>query len=262
MVSRQPAVAGKYYPASPSQLTQSLDLFFQDVDRRTDALGVVAPHAGYPFSGQVAAYSYASVSPDFDGTFLIFGPSHAGSETCTSVIPWKTPLGTTEIDVDLAESLDIPVDETAHRYEHSIEVQLPFIQYLFPESRIVPVMIGDQSLPSVMKIADLVDSALVARDNKVRFVASSDFSHYVPDTWARHYDLLAISALEDLNISEFYQIIMEHNITACGFGPIGIMAELCRRQGAEHASLLKYITSGDITGDLSAVVGYAAIAVI
>jgi AmmeMemoRadiSam system protein B len=252
-----------FYPRDPSHLEQLLETFYGsagEVDGR--ALGIVSPHAGYIYSGAVAASSFARISSDFAGTFVVIGPSHRGYLTCTSVIPWETPLGIVDIDTQFAQALGIGVDEVSHRSEHSIEVQMPFIKYRFPRARVVPVMMGEQAEASAGRLAGQILAAVRVTGREVRVVASSDFSHYVPDRVARTGDNAAIGALFTLDIPAFYRRIEELSVSACGYGPIAAMCLACRGLGATRAELIRYATSGDVTGDTDQVVGYAAIAVI
>ncbi|MDT8357681.1 MAG: MEMO1 family protein [Methanomicrobiaceae archaeon] len=261
-MERMPSVAGMFYPGNPEKLRQTLEAFFEGVEVTGNALGIVSPHAGYVYSGKVATDAFAALPRNFSGTIIIIGPSHAGYSTSASSRPWKTPLGTVEVDRELLEFIDIPVDELSHRDEHSIEVQLPFVQYHAPEARIVPIMMGNQRWESADLLAVKIAGAVERLGHDVRIVASSDFSHYVPEEEARERDLYAIDALTTLDTAEFFRRIMERRVSACGYGPITAMVEACKRLGAERGELLRYTTSAEATGDTSQVVGYAAIAVI
>jgi AmmeMemoRadiSam system protein B len=250
-----------FYPRDPNHLEQLLEKYLSGKDRGSDAAGIVAPHAGYPYSGEVAGTAYGAIPGSFGGTFVLIGPSHRGYQTCISRLSWETPLGIVDNDPELADFLDIEADEVSHRDEHSLEVQVPFIKYRFPRARILPVLMGDQDYGS----ADLIAGKLVGAVKKsgrddVRFVASSDFSHYVPVEQARTNDRYAIEALKDLDIREFYRRVAEKRVSACGVGPIAAACLACRARGAARGELLAYATSGDITGDPT-VVGYGAIAV-
>jgi len=252
-----------FYPADPASLREMVAGFFARVDRGGDtALGVVSPHAGYVYSGQIAAYAYSSFGSDFDGTFVIIGPSHSGFSTCASAIPWETPLGIAPVDDEFIRYLDLTVDEFSHRDEHSIEVQIPFIQHRFPEAKIAPIMMGEQSLASALHLAEKITVAAEKTGNPIRIVASSDFSHYIPDETAKRQDLYAIEALETLDVEEFFRRIWEEGVSACGYGPIASMVTACRAAGARSGRLVRYGTSAEVSGDYSQVVGYAAIAVI
>ncbi|MEI7434535.1 MAG: MEMO1 family protein [Methanomicrobiales archaeon] len=262
MKMRPCAVSGMFYPGDPDHLEQLLAKFFSDAGNSRNSKGVVVPHAGYIYSGRVAALSYASINPGFSGTFILVGPSHPGFETCISMVPWETPLGIVDNDTELGEALNIDPDEISHLEEHSLEVQVPFIKYRFPRARITPVMMGRQDYRSAMVLSEQITSAVKRTGRDVRIIASSDFSHYVPSDVARNNDLYAIEALNTFDIPEFYRRIGERNITVCGYGPISAMLLACQMDGGRKAELIHYATSGDITGDNSAVVGYAALAVI
>lgn len=262
MKMRACAVAGMFYPREPNHLEQLLTRFFASAGEPVGALGIVAPHAGYIYSGEVAAWAYAAIPPDFSGTFVVVGPSHRGYMTAASSVSWETPLGVIDTDTAFVEALDIETDEFSHSDEHSLEVQMPFIKFRFPRARIVPVMMGGQDEESANLVGRKITAAIRATKRDVRIVASSDFSHYVPEALARENDLYAIESLKSLDTGEFFMRIDKRKVSACGFGPIAAMVEACRAMGATQGRLLRYATSGDITGDRSEVVGYAAIAVI
>lgn len=264
MKSRACSVAGMFYPAEPDYLKQILSEFFQEFpEPDEDAAGVVSPHAGYVYSGRRAAQAFAAIRKDFEGTFLVIGPSHHGFPTCISKIAWDTPLGPVEADTDLAAYIDLPVDERAMSFgnENSLEVQVPFIRFRFPRSRIVPVMMGHQTPDEVMRVAGIIGAALEKYQGLVKIVASSDFSHYVPHEKAVRDDQYAIEALKRMDVVEFLTRIRDHHITACGYGPIGCMIEVLRGLGRTRCDLLGYSTSGEVSGDYKQVVGYAALAV-
>jgi AmmeMemoRadiSam system protein B len=250
-----------FYPRDPSHLEQLLETFFGDIRPEASPIGIVSPHAGYVYSGKVAAHAFGAIDPDFSGTFVLIGPSHRGYLSSVSEIPWETPLGIVDTDREFVRALDIETDEFSHRDEHSLEVQVPFIKYRFPRARIAPVMMGQQDLTSARRLGERIVAAVRGTKREVRIVASSDFSHYVPAEKAIADDLYAIEPLKTLDTGEFYRRIGERGVTACGYGPIAAMVSACSSLGATTARLLRYATSGDVTGDNKAVVGYAAIAV-
>ena len=262
MDMRPCSVAGMFYPAEPRHLEQLLETFFQRKAPGVTSRGIVSPHAGYVYSGETSACAFSTIPPDFDGTFAVIGPSHRGYMTSASAVPWETPLGVVDVDTKFVDALDIPIDEASHRGEHSIEVQMPFIKYRFPRARVAPIMMGDQGYEAAADLAEQVLRAIRQTGRNVRIVASSDFSHYVPDKTARQQDLYAIDALKTLDVPEFYRRLHETGATVCGYGPIAAMCIACRSLGAERGELLRYTTSGDVTGDINQVVGYAAIAVV
>ncbi len=262
MKMRTCAVAGMFYPREPSHLEQLLEKFFTGVKPEGNPLGIVSPHAGYIYSGQVAATAFGAIPPGFSGTFVVIGPSHRGYINCVSEMPWETPLGVVDTDDEFVRSLDIETDELSHRDEHSLEVQIPFIKYRFPRARIAPVMMGQQDYASAMRLAEKLFHAIRQTKRDIKIVASSDFSHYVEKEKAQTDDLWAIDPLLTLDTKEFYRRIEERRITTCGYGPITAMVAACTRLGASTAKLIRYATSGDVTGDFKEVVGYASIAVI
>ncbi|HUK38022.1 MAG TPA: AmmeMemoRadiSam system protein B [Methanomicrobiales archaeon] len=261
MKVRPCSVAGQFYPRDPHHLEQLVAGYLKGRGPLDGVTGVVSPHAGYQYSGAVAGEAFGAIDPGFSGTFVVVGPSHRGFLTCTSAIPWETPLGIVDVDADFIGELGIEVDEFSHRGEHSLEVQMPFIKYRFPRARIAPVMMGDQGQRSAADLAEKVVKAKRRTGREIRFVASSDFSHYVPAEVARKDDLYAIGALENLDTAEFYRRVAEKGVSACGYGPIAALCLAGKDAGAAKGRLLDYRTSGDVTGDLGEVVGYAAIAV-
>jgi AmmeMemoRadiSam system protein B len=253
-----------FYPREPNHLEQLLTRFFEGTASlsATGAKGIVSPHAGYIYSGAVAARAYAAIGETFSGTIVVIGPSHRGFLTAASKIPWESPLGVVDTDTAFIDALDIDVDEFVHAGEHSIEVQVPFIKYRFPRARIAPVMMGEQDEANALALAGKIVTAARSLNRDIRIVASSDFSHYIPEKTARDQDVYAIKALESLDTGEFYRRIASRDVSACGYGPIAAMVSACRSLGATEGRLLSYATSGEVTGDLDEVVGYAAIAVI
>ena len=263
MKIRPSTVAGMFYPADPVQLNRVLDRFFSQVSPAGGALGIVSPHAGYIYSGQTAAHAFAEIDREFNGTFLIIGPSHRGFPSCTSLITWGTPLGEVRVNSELVSLIDLPVDDEAMVYgnENSIEVQVPFIQFRFPECPIAPIMMGHQTMDEIIRLADIIGSALDKYSGDVRIVASSDFSHYVSHEKAKHDDLYAIEPITHMDVKEFYSRIQKHRITACGYGPISVMVEILKKRGGTRCDLVSYTTSAEASGDYHQVVGYAALAV-
>ncbi len=172
------------------------------------------------------------MDPEFSGTFVVVGPSHRGYLTCASAIPWETPVGIVDVDTAFVEELGIEVDEFSHQGEHSLEVQMPFIRYRFPRARVAPVMMGDQSPQSAADLAGKIGKARKKTGREIRIVASSDFSHYVPEGVARSNDLYAIEALKDLDTGEFYRRVGERGVSACGYGPIATLCLAGREMGA------------------------------
>ncbi len=263
---RKPAVAGQFYPLNSKNLENKLKQYFEGLEiRERNILGAVCPHAGYVYSGRVAAHVYA-VLPKAD-TYVIFGPNHTGygSPVSLSIDTWETTLGTLEVDHELAEGLRgsiIDTDELGHRYEHSIEVQLPFLQYRFDQDfKILPICLSMQDEETVTEVGNLIANLVSESRKKVVFIASSDFTHYQPANIAREIDNEIIEAILDLDISEIYEKLYKRNASVCGYGPISAMLTASKKLGANRAELLKYSNSGEVSGDMDAVVGYAAIIV-
>lgn len=263
MKSRACTVAGMFYPAEPDRLKLLLSSLFQGFSGTGSAEGIVSPHAGYVYSGKTAALAYCAIDSSFDGTFLVIGPSHRGFATCISAIPWDTPIGQVMPDTELARLIDLPVDEQAMSYgnENSLEVQIPFIKFRFPSSKIVTVMMGRQDISEIERVSGIIIKALLEYSGKVKIVASSDFSHYVTHEKAALDDRYAIDALLQMDIPEFLMRIQSRKITACGYGPVACMMQIVKSRGAKRCELLGYTTSGEVSGDYNQVVGYAALAV-
>jgi AmmeMemoRadiSam system protein B len=261
---RRPVVAGQFYRSDPEGLRSQLKAYFDvPVHKEESARGGVVPHAGYVYSGQVAAHVYAELP--LAETYVLIGPNHhaIGSTIALSQETWSTPLGNLEVDEEIVDDLSksMDVDETAHQYEHSIEVQLPFLQYRFKDFKIVPICIGLQDEKTAKEVS--VDLANALRDREdVVVLASSDFTHYESDKSARENDNLVIEAIIDLDTSKLYSRIYEHHISVCGYGPIAVTMETTKALGAEKGKLLKYATSGDVSGDMSSVVGYSGIVIV
>lgn len=261
---RQPAVAGQFYPLRPEYLEKELKRCFEGMEiRERNVFGAVCPHAGYVYSGKVAAHVYAALPAA--NTYVLFGPNHTGygSPISISTDTWKTPLGTVEVDVELADMFlgsIVDIDELGHRYEHSIEVQLPFLQYRFEKDfKILPICMGMQDEETAVEVGDLVSDFVSKSGKKVVCIASSDFTHYQPAELAREKDAEIIEAILGLDVSGMYDRLYRRNASVCGYGPIAAMLTASRKLGGNRATLLNYSNSGDVSGDLDAVVGYAAI---
>lgn len=262
---RTPAVAGQFYPSSKKDLARELSHCFAGVPaKERRVLGAVVPHAGYIYSGNTAAYVYSSL-PVVD-TFILVGPNHTGygSPVSVSSDSWSTPLGEVKADIEFIKALPkriIDPDDAAHKYEHSIEVQLPFLQHMFHDFKIVPVCLGMQDEETAIEVGQEIAEAVRKADKRCVIIASSDFTHFKPDNVARDDDAYCIKAILDLDVPEFYRRLFERTASVCGYGPIAAMLTATKELGARNAALLKYSTSGDTTGDFTSVVGYAGIVV-
>lgn len=275
---RRPTQAGAFYEGNAESLKRQIrNCFLHELGpgkipevKKTgprQIVGLICPHAGYMFSGPVAAHAYFRLASDGKpDVVVLFGPNHTGYGSALAVVNegfWRTPLGDVEVDVETAdrmvhESKIIDVDDSAHRFEHSIEVQLPFLQFLYgSEFKIVPICFLMQDLPSAKEVGQAVAKAV--RDKTAVIIASSDMTHYEPQEKAAEKDKLALEAVETMDEAKFNSIIEANQISACGFGPITALITASKILGAREAKLLCYKTSGDITGDYSSVVGYASV---
>jgi hypothetical protein len=219
------------------------------------------------YSGPVAAHAYYELALDGQpDVVVLFGPNHSGYGGALAVMNegfWRTPLGDVEIDSELAnqvvrESRIIDVDDSAHRFEHSIEVQLPFLQYLYgSDFKIVPICFLMQDLSSAREVGQAVAKVLAGKNGVI--IASSDMTHYEPQESAERKDKLVFEAVEAMDEAKLYSVIETHRVSACGYGPIAALMTAAKILGAKEAKLLCHKTSGDVIGDYSSVVGYAAV---
>jgi AmmeMemoRadiSam system protein B len=231
-------------------------------------VGIVVPHAGYDYSGPVAANSYFQLgSSGLRESVIILGPNHTGYGSGVSTMTdgqWATPLGEVPLDKSLASSITrfsslIDVEEEAHKREHSIEVQLPFLQFIYPRRfKFVPICMMLQDLETSTEIGDAIAKA--SAETGAMLIASSDWTHYEPYESARKKDMEAIGAVLEMDEKKFQDVIEEKNVSACGYGPVTAVLHACQILGAKQAKLLSYQTSGNTGGDKRSVVGYAAIA--
>ena len=272
---RQPAVAGQFYRGSPSALRDQVERFMETEAKKVKALGIVAPHAGLVYSGSVAGAVYSRI--ELPGTFVLIGPNHTGLGAPVSLMAngsWQTPLGTVRINEELAaavlsKSRRIHDDTMAHLQEHSLEVQLPFIQYLKKEFTIVPIQMMDTRLETCVELGNAIAQAIAECEVRsaeykaggTLIVASSDMSHYVSAETAKKKDHAAIKRILELDAPGLYNTVRDENISMCGYGPAVAMLTACKILGATKAELVKYTNSGDVSGDYDQVVGYAGIVV-
>lgn len=264
---RRPAVAGQFYPRHPRELAEELEAAFRGAGpvETLPIRGAVVPHAGYMYSGSVAAEVYARL-PERE-TYVLLGPNHhgLGLPVALSMEPWMTPLGVVECDRDLADLLlgsIIEVDESAHLYEHSLEVQIPFLQARFSGFKILPISMGLQDEETAVEVGEAVGEAARELGRDCTIIASSDLTHYEPQEDARRKDAQVIEAILRMDVPVVYRTVYALNLTSCGYGPISAAITASRILGAETGRLLRYSTSGDVIGDYSQVVGYGAIAFI
>jgi len=294
---RHAAVAGQFYKGSPDSLRKQVQAFTDPAAKKTKALGIVSPHAGLIYSGAVAGAVYSRI--ELPNTLVLIGPNHTGLGTAVSLMSkgiWETPLGSVAIDEPLAASIlagssRIREDSLAHLHEHSLEVQLPFIQYLKKDCKIVPIQMLDTRLDTCLEVGRAIGEAIKVRSQEsgVRsqkseqekyrkaegnyelrtpntelplIVASSDMSHYEQAAVAKEKDFKAIQKILDLDPEGLYSVVKEYGITMCGYGPAVAMLVACKLLGATKAELVKYANSGEVSGDYDQVVGYAGIVVL
>ena len=275
---RRPTVASQFYESDAEALKAQISCCFLDRlgpqklprvnfhSHPRNVVGLICPHAGYRYSGPVAAHGFYELALDGKpDSVVLLGPNHTGFGSALSLMRegiWRTPLGDVEVDSKLADNIlhetqIVDVDEVAHRFEHSIEVQLPFLQFLYGnEFKIVPISFLMQDYDSAIEVGRALVEALDATNAVV--VASSDLTHYEPAELAAAKDQAALKAVVDLDEKLFYQTIETQRITACGYGPIASLLAYVKGVNAK-ATLLSYHNSGDVTGDYSSVVGYASV---
>jgi len=272
---REPAVSGIFYPKDPNELDTNLQSLFKDPNFGPGKLppsssneriyGMVCPHAGYMYSGAVAANGYYEVSSSKFESAIIIGPNHYGLGSDIALMnngSWKTPLGEISIDTELSHEIYqncniVNVDELAHSRDHCIEVQLPFLQYIREEFKIVPIILINQDKNTSLKLSNGIYE--VIKNKNFLLIASSDLTHYESNSQAHEKDNLLISSILSLDIEAFYSVLFSFNVTACGYGAIATVMEISKKLGAKKGKLLKYATSGDIAGDTKSVVGYSSI---
>jgi AmmeMemoRadiSam system protein B len=275
MKTRRPAVSGMFYAGTAGELKEQIEWCYKHelgpgtiprVNSRglREIVAIVVPHAGYYYSGPVAAHAYKELAEDgiFD-TAVILGPNHTGYGYPVSLWAgggWSTPLGEVEVNKKLAQRLlgdVIKADETAHIHEHSIEVQLPWLQYLYGKVKIVPITMLAQDIET----ARIVGKSIGQAGDNLIVIASSDFTHYEPHSVAMEKDSSVIEAIIALDEEELYERCERLGCTMCGYGPVAAAIVASKEMKGKKASLLKYATSGDTSGDFSRVVGYGSIVI-
>lgn len=272
MQVRTPAVAGAFYPDNKEKLKDSIrNCFLHELGPGKippscgeKILGAICPHAGYMYSGPVACHSFYAMSSSAPELFIIVGPNHwslgrdfATASDCT----WSTPLGEVKVDTTVARRLSeiscIKADLFSHTKEHSIEVMLPILQEFFEDFEIVPISLISQDIESASAVGTAMADVAKTRDTTI--IGSSDFTHYEPNDFAHKQDRALIEPILRLDVDEFYDILDKKKVSACGYGAIASTMIACKKLGASKGRLLRYATSGDVTGDTNSVVGYASI---
>lgn len=279
LMNRKPAAAGRFYESNPEALRQQITECFREErgpgevpdvqDGEGDIKGCIVPHAGYPFSGAIAAHAYAAAATDgMPRRFIILGPNHTGYGALVAMMSqgaWDTPLGSVPLDADAGKALSDVADEdrVAHMQEHSIEVHLPFLQFLREDVTFLPVCLARQDRATAEALGDAIAGVDALP------IASTDFSHagmgygqrppsgMTAHEWARQQDEKAIDAIRSMDISDFLDTVRRENISMCGYGAVAAVMHAAREKGATTAELLAYRTSYEVH-PASSCVGYAA----
>ena len=266
-MKREPAVAHQFYPGDPATLKSTLERLIPSTATKQKALAVVSPHAGYIYSGSVAGETFAAVEIPQD--IVLLGPNHHGYGAPVSLMhtgSWNMPLGEVQINTILAQTLLaqtdlIEPDTLAHRFEHSLEVQVPFLQYFRPDMTLTPMVISHLSFKACQEVGETLAEAIRKYNKPVLIVASSDMTHYESRESATAKDSLAIHRLEALDPEGLYNTVLDKGITMCGIMPTTIALVAALRLGATQARLIRYTDSGEASGDTNQVVGYAGMVI-
>lgn len=268
-MKREPAVAGYFYPGERESLLLELRNLVKFFPEKISALGVVVPHAGYMYSGGVAGKVYGRILPP--DIAIILGPNHTGLGERVSLFDGEsflTPLGEVELEKRLSELIlstaeFVKKDRWAHLREHSLEVQVPFLQFLNSQIKIVPLCLSEMDLSEIRELGKALARAIKLykeeSEKRILIVASSDFSHYEPHSVAKKKDQLAIKEILELSEENLLKVVSKERISMCGVVPVAVTLVACKELSAKNVLLVDYKTSGDITGDYSAVVGYGGI---
>jgi AmmeMemoRadiSam system protein B len=269
---RHPAVAGQFYPASAKQVAAELDTLIRPSAAPQEAIAVVVPHAGWMYSGATAGILYSNVL--IPSRVIMVGPNHHGVGSTYAVFglgAWRTPAGDVPIDQLLARQLLdncdlLAEDATAHGHEHSLEVQVPMLLRVNPGVQIVPVLIGggwpeSGGRTKLRQIGRAIAETVKKRSERILLVASTDLNHYEDQQTSNRKDKLALDAVVNLDEEALMDRVREHDISMCGVAPTYIVLAGAKQLGAKRAQLLDYRTSGDVSGDYSAVVGYGAVVI-
>jgi len=268
---RQSAVAGRFYPRHPDELrSEALGYLHLPDDRKpgVHAIGCIAPHAGYMYSGHVAGAVFARI--EIPQRCVVLCPNHTGMGRALAIMSegaWATPLGEVPIDGELAGALKqqyplLQEDSAAHRAEHAAEVELPFLLLRQPRLKFVPIALGTAQFERLEQLGSALAQTIAAQKDRVLIVASSDMNHYESAAVTRAKDHRAIERILSLDPRGLYDVVTQQAISMCGFGPAVAMLTAARQLGAKSAELVKYATSGDVSGDREMVVGYAGVVVI
>src|SRR5579864_8725578 len=269
-VLRHPAVAGRFYPGDPDDLRSEARDYLSQAESSSApvrAIGCIAPHAGYMYSGHVAGAVFARI--EIPRRCVVLCPNHTGVGRALAIMSegaWETPLGEVPIDTELAVALKhrfpaLQEDSAAHRAEHAAEVELPFLQLRQPDVRFVPIALGTGQFEALEQLGLALADLIAAQSDPVLIVASSDMNHYESDAVTRVKDHQAIERILTLDPRGLFDVVTQQGISMCGYGPTVAMLTAARQLGAKSAELVKYATSGDVSGDRDMVVGYAGVVV-
>lgn len=264
---RKSVIAGSWYPGDLSVLRSDIAGYIQNVpDRKLpgDVVGLIVPHAGYVYSGQVAAHAYKLIQGKKYDAVILIGPSHRVAFEGVSIYSqgaYETPLGVVPVDENIACEMErlstIIIDfPAAHAQEHSLEIQLPFLQVALKAFSFIPLVMGDQNAATCRELASVIYQ--VAKDRHVLIVASSDLSHFHDYKKAKELDGIVLRHIQDNDVEGLLDSLSRDEAEACGGGPVAVMMMAAHKLGAHHSLLLKYANSGDVTGDKSSVVGYSS----
>jgi AmmeMemoRadiSam system protein B len=264
---RPPAVAGRFYPSDAQELAHQIGQYVSGVTKKVRALGCVVPHAGYMYSGGVAGAVYSSI--EIPARCILLGPRHYAQGQPMAILTegsFETPLGEARIDEALAEELAracplLREDAIAHEREHSLEVQLPFLQQIAGDFRFVPVVLATDRYGAMDELGRAVAQVVTAQSEPVLVIASSDMNHYESDAITRVKDGRAIERILALDPRGLYDTVRREGITMCGYAATVAMLVAVRELGAREATLVRYATSGDVTGERDEVVGYAGVVI-
>jgi AmmeMemoRadiSam system protein B len=266
-MARSPAVAGRFYPEDPQALLEEVQRHLEHETPKVSAKGVIVPHAGFKYSGDVAGSVYSRIEiPD---TVILLGPNHTGMGERIAIFShgsWIMPFGDLEIDANLTKAIlqNLPIaheSEEAHRFEHSLETQLPFLQYFRKQFKLVPICLMRLSFDECQLLAKAIVQAVQSYERTVLIVASSDMTHYESHTSASAKDHIAIDQILKMDSEGLFRTVEKEGITMCGVNPATVMLAACKELGATQAELARYMTSGEISGDMDQVVGYAGMIV-
>ena len=263
---REPAVAGSFYEKDAPALKKHLARYITEKPNKIRAKAIVVPHAGYIYSGQVAGEVYSSI--EIPGIIVLLGPNHTGEGVPVSIMSageWRTPLGDVKINEPLANEIlklakAAEKDTKAHSREHSLEVQLPFLQYLKKDFTFVPITFGEYNIKKLSNVASEIAEALRGRDALI--IASTDLTHYEEAGLAKEKDMLVLQAIEKLDAEGLVKEVVSNDISMCGWMPTYVAIKAAKLLGAKEGKIIKYMNSGDVSGDYSQVVGYGGAVII